>query len=292
MRYTQGGGLTTERRDFREQILYQAGERFTRGEKTAVIAKDLRVSEGSVERWRRAWRTGRNRRSGARRPTPPATRCITGWPTSARTPCTSSPPPWRPSTARSRSKTSTSPGCSTTGVSREESPTPSSGRSAASSPTGPASATPPAPSRRTAGAPPRRPVPGAPCDACALVIDRDAALNLAAFAATATTGPGVAGDQDAQAASKPRGADHKTRTTRPRRKAEAGRAGGGEAENPMDSDEESGRCGCRALAIRQIPQPGKPCGLSATLSRTAASSPPLPGYAVMGISLPIMFRPG
>ncbi|MEU5891594.1 hypothetical protein ABZ835_32845 [Streptomyces sp. NPDC047461] len=57
-------------------------------------------------------------------------------------------------------------------------------------------------------------------------------------------------------------------------------------------DEESGRCGCRALAFRQIPQPGKPCGLSAPLSRTAASSPPLPGCAVMGISLPIMFRPG
>jgi len=31
-------------------------ERFARGEKTAVIAKELRVSERSVERWRRAWR--------------------------------------------------------------------------------------------------------------------------------------------------------------------------------------------------------------------------------------------
>lgn len=67
------------------------------------------------------------------------------------------------------------------------------------------------------------------CDACGLVIDRDdnAALNLAALAAAATTGTGVAGDQDtAPAVSKPRGADQKTRTTRPRRKAEAGRAGG------------------------------------------------------------------
>ncbi|MGW4240708.1 IS607 family element RNA-guided endonuclease TnpB [Streptomyces sp. NPDC004749] len=66
------------------------------------------------------------------------------------------------------------------------------------------------------------------CDACGLVIDRDdnAALNLAALAAAATTGTGVAGDQDTQAVSKPRGADQKTRTTRPRRKAEAGRAGG------------------------------------------------------------------
>ena len=67
------------------------------------------------------------------------------------------------------------------------------------------------------------------CDACNLVIDRDdnAALNLAALAAAAVTGTGVAGDQDtAPAVSKPRGADRKTRATRPRRKAEAGRAGG------------------------------------------------------------------
>ncbi|KUN29419.1 transposase [Streptomyces antibioticus] len=67
------------------------------------------------------------------------------------------------------------------------------------------------------------------CDACDLVIDRDdnAALNLAALAAAAVTGTGVAGDRDiAPAVSKPRGADRKTRATRPRRKAEAGRAGG------------------------------------------------------------------
>ncbi|MFG2949635.1 IS607 family element RNA-guided endonuclease TnpB [Streptomyces adustus] len=67
------------------------------------------------------------------------------------------------------------------------------------------------------------------CDACHLVIDRDAgaALNLAALAAACMTGTGVAGDQDtAPAVSKPRGADQKTRATRPRRKASAGRAGG------------------------------------------------------------------
>ncbi|MFC7266345.1 helix-turn-helix domain-containing protein [Streptomyces lutosisoli] len=58
MRYAQGGGLTAERRQFRERIRYEAGERFTRGERTAVIARDLRVSERSVERWRRAWREG------------------------------------------------------------------------------------------------------------------------------------------------------------------------------------------------------------------------------------------
>ncbi|MFG2219952.1 MULTISPECIES: helix-turn-helix domain-containing protein [unclassified Streptomyces] len=36
----------------------EAGRRFAAGEKTAVIAKELRVSERSVERRRRAWREG------------------------------------------------------------------------------------------------------------------------------------------------------------------------------------------------------------------------------------------
>ncbi|MEU9256803.1 winged helix-turn-helix domain-containing protein, partial [Streptomyces sp. NPDC048270] len=57
MRYPEGG-LTAERRAFREGIRLQAGMRFAAGEKTAVIAKDLRVSVRSVERWRRAWREG------------------------------------------------------------------------------------------------------------------------------------------------------------------------------------------------------------------------------------------
>ncbi|MGX1549102.1 IS607 family element RNA-guided endonuclease TnpB [Streptomyces adustus] len=67
------------------------------------------------------------------------------------------------------------------------------------------------------------------CDACGLVLDRDnnAALNLAALAAACMTGTKVAGDQDtAPAVSKPRGADQKTRATRPGRKAGTGRAGG------------------------------------------------------------------
>ncbi|WP_411142198.1 winged helix-turn-helix domain-containing protein [Streptomyces sp. x-80] len=58
MRYADGGGLTAERRAFREQVRLEAGGRFAAGEKTAVIAKELRVSERSVERWRRAWREG------------------------------------------------------------------------------------------------------------------------------------------------------------------------------------------------------------------------------------------
>ncbi|MFD7446307.1 IS607 family element RNA-guided endonuclease TnpB [Streptomyces sp. NPDC059909] len=67
------------------------------------------------------------------------------------------------------------------------------------------------------------------CDACGLVLDRDdnAARNLAALAAAAATGTGVAGDQGTlKRVSKPRGADQKTRATRPRRKAGTGRAGG------------------------------------------------------------------
>ena len=58
MRYAQGGGLTAERRTFREGIRREAAERFARGEETSVIAKDLRVSDRSVERWGRAWREG------------------------------------------------------------------------------------------------------------------------------------------------------------------------------------------------------------------------------------------
>ncbi|MGW0632841.1 RNA-guided endonuclease TnpB family protein, partial [Streptomyces sp. NPDC002758] len=66
------------------------------------------------------------------------------------------------------------------------------------------------------------------CDACGLVLDRDAnaAHNLAALAAAAATGTGVAADQSADTALKARGADRKTRTTRPRRKTGTGRAGG------------------------------------------------------------------
>ncbi|MET8117419.1 winged helix-turn-helix domain-containing protein [Streptomyces prasinus] len=58
MRYAQGGGLTDERREFRESIRQVAAERFARGKASSVIAKDLRVSVRSVQRWRRAWTKG------------------------------------------------------------------------------------------------------------------------------------------------------------------------------------------------------------------------------------------
>lgn len=73
------------------------------------------------------------------------------------------------------------------------------------------------------------------CDTCGLVLDRDenAGHNLLALATrntrtTCLTGTGVAGDLDPTTVvgSKPRGADRKTRTTRPRLAARAGRAGG------------------------------------------------------------------
>ncbi|MDQ0780093.1 FixJ family two-component response regulator [Streptomyces aurantiacus] len=50
--------MTAERQRFRERIRFEAGERFVRGEKNAVISRDLRVGERSVERWRRVWRAG------------------------------------------------------------------------------------------------------------------------------------------------------------------------------------------------------------------------------------------
>lgn len=55
MRYAQGGGLTAERRAFREQLRREAAERFVRGDATAAVARDLRVTVRSVQRWRKAW---------------------------------------------------------------------------------------------------------------------------------------------------------------------------------------------------------------------------------------------
>ncbi|MFJ2237902.1 helix-turn-helix domain-containing protein [Streptomyces sp. NPDC087859] len=56
MRYAQGGGLTDAERAARERIRLQAVVRFEGGETNREAAAALRVSERSVERWRRAWR--------------------------------------------------------------------------------------------------------------------------------------------------------------------------------------------------------------------------------------------
>ncbi|GAB2701105.1 winged helix-turn-helix domain-containing protein [Kitasatospora kifunensis] len=58
MRYAQGGGLTDERRAFREQVRRSAAEGFARGEDNAAIARRLRVHVRSVQRWRRSWLLG------------------------------------------------------------------------------------------------------------------------------------------------------------------------------------------------------------------------------------------
>ncbi|MGW4651154.1 winged helix-turn-helix domain-containing protein [Kitasatospora sp. NPDC004289] len=55
MRYAQGGGLSDERRAFREEIRRLAADAFVRGDDNAAIAKRLRVHVRSVQRWRQAW---------------------------------------------------------------------------------------------------------------------------------------------------------------------------------------------------------------------------------------------
>ena len=58
MRYSQGGGLTAERQRFPEELRLKAAERLAQGEASSVIARDLRVSVRSVQRWRRTWDEG------------------------------------------------------------------------------------------------------------------------------------------------------------------------------------------------------------------------------------------
>lgn len=58
MRYPQGGGLTDERRAFRERIYMEAVGMFVAGQGNTVVAKQLRVSVRSVQRWRRSWLHG------------------------------------------------------------------------------------------------------------------------------------------------------------------------------------------------------------------------------------------
>jgi transposase len=58
MRYAQRGGYTPAEQERREQLRLEAAERFARGDSVREIARDLRVTEGSVRRWRRAWQAG------------------------------------------------------------------------------------------------------------------------------------------------------------------------------------------------------------------------------------------
>lgn len=50
--------MTVERQQFREELRLRAAERFAQGEASSTIAKDLRVSVRSVQRWRRMWEEG------------------------------------------------------------------------------------------------------------------------------------------------------------------------------------------------------------------------------------------
>ncbi|WP_443031755.1 helix-turn-helix domain-containing protein [Streptomyces sp. 3211] len=56
MRYSQGGGLAAERQAFRERVWMEAVGMFADGRGGTEIAKELRVSVRSVQRWRRSWR--------------------------------------------------------------------------------------------------------------------------------------------------------------------------------------------------------------------------------------------
>lgn len=68
MRYAQGGGLTPKQQAAREQLGLEAAEGFAREEKTTDVAREFRVGERQVEKWRRTWREGgAGRRRCARR---------------------------------------------------------------------------------------------------------------------------------------------------------------------------------------------------------------------------------
>ena len=58
MRYAQRGGYTPAEQQRRERLRLEAAGRFARGDTIKEIAHDLRVTEGSVRRWHRAWRDG------------------------------------------------------------------------------------------------------------------------------------------------------------------------------------------------------------------------------------------
>src|SRR5256885_10568338 len=58
MRYAQRGGYTPAEQQRRERLRLEAAGRFARGDAIGEIARDLRVTEGSVRRWQRAWRGG------------------------------------------------------------------------------------------------------------------------------------------------------------------------------------------------------------------------------------------
>ena len=58
MRYAQRGGYTPAEQQRRERLRLEAAGRFARGDTITEIARDLRVTGGSVRRWHRAGQDG------------------------------------------------------------------------------------------------------------------------------------------------------------------------------------------------------------------------------------------
>jgi putative transposase len=58
MRYAQRGGYTPAEQQRRERLRLEAAGRFARGDTISEIAHGLRVTDGSVRRWHKAWRDG------------------------------------------------------------------------------------------------------------------------------------------------------------------------------------------------------------------------------------------
>jgi len=58
VRYAHGGGFTPQEQRRREEVRLRAAEMFEQGDTNAAVARTLRVTQRSVERWRRAWREG------------------------------------------------------------------------------------------------------------------------------------------------------------------------------------------------------------------------------------------
>jgi hypothetical protein len=58
MRYPDGGGLTAEERAGRERVRFEASDMFAAGATEREVARRLRVSRMSVNRWHRAFKAG------------------------------------------------------------------------------------------------------------------------------------------------------------------------------------------------------------------------------------------
>lgn len=58
MRYSDSGGLSAAGRAKREAVRMQAAEMFAGGQSVAAVAAELRISQRSAYKWRKAWSEG------------------------------------------------------------------------------------------------------------------------------------------------------------------------------------------------------------------------------------------